>query len=154
MALHRDIHWIGRQWAVTGYGLQAINQKHGGQFDIDIAHLWDEGLTESLREQKWFNADDFAKGLAMARKRYPGSPRAPEPEPPPTPVATRLQATGIIPPPPAPPLPVETLLKVSGVITPPPNAVEQRTPASSSLQMRIPGRARFVRPWRFPPRSS
>ena len=58
------------------------------------------GLTESLREEKWFNADDFAKGLAMARKRYPGSPRAPG-RPPPTPVATRLQATGIIPPPPA-----------------------------------------------------
>jgi len=23
MALHRDIYWVGRQWAVTGYGIQA-----------------------------------------------------------------------------------------------------------------------------------
>src|SRR6058998_3082927 len=93
MALHRDIHWIGRQWAVTGYGMQAINQKHGGQFDIEIAHLWDNGLLEAVSEQKWFNADDFAKGLAIARKRFPGAPRPPEPEPPPPPAATLLQAT-------------------------------------------------------------
>jgi hypothetical protein len=163
MALHRDIHWIGRQWAVTGYGMQAINQKHGGQFDIDIAHLWDEGLSESLREQKWFNADDFAKGLAVARKRFPGTPRAPEPEPQPEPAplpapppaATLLQAKGTITPAAEPPqLPVRTLLKVSGVITPPPKAVERPTPPASNFQMGIPGRARFVRPWRFPPRSS
>jgi hypothetical protein len=75
MALHRDIHWIGRQWAVTGFGLQVINQKHGGAFDIEIARLWDDGLLESLREQKWLNAADFEKGLAIARKRYPGPPQ-------------------------------------------------------------------------------
>jgi hypothetical protein len=76
MALHRDIHWIGRQWAVTGFGMQAIDQKLGGKFDIEMARLWDDGLTESLREQKWFKAEDFEKGLAMARKRYPEPPRA------------------------------------------------------------------------------
>ena len=103
MALHRDIHWIGRQWAVTGYGMQAIDQKRGGQFDIEIARLWDDGLLESLSEQKWFNPDDFSKGLAIARKRFPAPPRAIEPEPapepepasapPPLPVAPPLQAT-------------------------------------------------------------
>ena len=164
MALHRDIHSIGRQWAVTGYGMQAINQKHGGQFDIEIAHLWDDGLLEAVSEQKWFNADDFSKGLAIARKRYPEPQRAPKPKPPvaepaPPPAATLLQATGIITPPreaaPAPPqLPVETLLKVSGVITPPLKTAERPTPALSNFQMPIPGRARFVRPWRYPPRSS
>ena len=30
MALHRDIHWIGRQWAVTGHGMQLIDQKLKG----------------------------------------------------------------------------------------------------------------------------
>ena len=161
MALHRDIHWIGRQWAVTGYGVQVIDQKRGGQFDIEIAHLWDEGLLEALSEQKWFNADDFSKGLAIARKRYPEPPGAPKPPPPPPvaeptppPVATLLQAKGLITPPPAPQSPAETLLKVSGVITPPPKAAERPTPAAANFQMRIPGRARFVRPWRFPPRSS
>jgi hypothetical protein len=162
MALHRDIHWIGRQWAVTGYGMQAINQKHGGKFDIEIARLWDENLLESFHEQKWFNADDFSKGLAIARKRHPEPPRVPKPAPPPPvaeparpPAATLLQAKGTIAPPPAPPqLPVETLLKVSGVITAPPKAAERQTASASNFSMGIPGRARFVRPWRFPPRSS
>jgi hypothetical protein len=27
MALHRDIYWVGRQWAVTGAGIQAVDQK-------------------------------------------------------------------------------------------------------------------------------
>ena len=87
MALHRDIHWIGRQWAVTGYGMQAIDQRHGGQFDIEIERLWDDDLLERLSGQKWFNPEDFAKGLAIARKRYPGTlaPAAPEPEPEPEP---------------------------------------------------------------------
>jgi hypothetical protein len=138
MALHRDIHWIGRHWAVTGYGMQAIDQRHGGAFDIEIARLWEDGLLESLREQKWFNADDFAKGLAIARKRYPEPPRKSASSPP----------------------PVETLLRVSGFIRPPQkpsaietpaipraNPVEPQEPPPLIFEMRIPGRARFVRPW-------
>ena len=75
MALHRDIHWIGRQWAVTGYGMQAIDRRVAGQFDVEINRLWDDGLLESLREQKWFNAEDFSKGLAIARARFPAPPQ-------------------------------------------------------------------------------
>ena len=48
MALHRDIFWIGRQWAVTGFGMQAINQKHGGQFDIAIERQFKALLCEGL----------------------------------------------------------------------------------------------------------
>ena len=91
MALHRDIHWIGRQWAVTGFGLQVINQKHGGAFDIEIARLWDDGLLESLREQKWLNAADFEKGLAIARKRYPGPQKSSAVEPPDIPQASPVE---------------------------------------------------------------
>jgi hypothetical protein len=82
MALHRDIFWIGRQWAVTGFGMQAINQKHGGQFDIAIERLWDDDLPDGLRDQKWFNPDDFAKGLAIAQARYRKPPSRPAPPPP------------------------------------------------------------------------
>src|SRR6202008_1815042 len=71
MALHRDIFWIGRQWAVTGFGMQAINQKHNGQFDIPVERLWDDDLPNGVRGQKWFNPDDFAKGLAIAQARHP-----------------------------------------------------------------------------------
>jgi hypothetical protein len=36
MPLHRDIFWVGKQWAVTGYGVQACDQKQKGKFDIEI----------------------------------------------------------------------------------------------------------------------
>ena len=49
MPLHRDIHWIGRQWAVTGNGMQAVDQRLKGKYDIDIARLWDDDLPKSLQ---------------------------------------------------------------------------------------------------------
>ena len=73
MALHRDIHWIGRQWAVTGYGMQLIDQKLKGFFDIEAVNLWDDGLVEAMHAKDWLNKADFDKGLAIARARYPGS---------------------------------------------------------------------------------
>jgi hypothetical protein len=100
MALHRDIFWIGRQWAVTGFGMQAINQKHNGQFDIPVERLWDDNLLAGVRGQKWFNPDDFAKGLAIAQARHPKPP-----------------------PKPAPPLPVEALLQPTNATTPEPAAL-------------------------------
>lgn len=81
MALHRDIYWVGRQWAVTGYGMQAIDPKLKGQFDIEAIRLWEDGLPESLNAGGWLNAEDFAKALSVARARYPQSPRG-DPEPP------------------------------------------------------------------------
>jgi hypothetical protein len=41
MALHRDIFWIGRQWAVTGHGIQAVDQRRHGAFDVDVPRIWD-----------------------------------------------------------------------------------------------------------------
>ena len=82
MALHRDIYWVGRQWAVTGYGMQAVDQRLKGQFDIEAIRLWEDGLAESLNAGGWLNAEDFAKALAVARARYPQPPRkVPEPSP-------------------------------------------------------------------------
>ena len=75
MALHRDIYWVGRQWAVTGYGLQAVDQKQKGKFDIEAPRLWEDGLLESLRAETWLNIDDFEKALAVARRRFPEPPR-------------------------------------------------------------------------------
>jgi hypothetical protein len=137
MALHRDIHWIGRQWAVTGFGMQVIDQKHAGAFDIEIARLWDDGLLETLREQKWFNADDFANALAMARKRYPEPARKSALAPP---VRTLLQASGVIRPPQG-----SSATDAPGI--PQANPVEPKAPPPLVFQMRTPGRARFMRPW-------
>jgi hypothetical protein len=74
MALHRDIFWVGRQWAVTGYGMQAVDQKQKSRFDIEASRLWEDDLLECLSEQRWFNSDDFNAGLSIARARYPEPP--------------------------------------------------------------------------------
>src|SRR5438552_1528788 len=70
MALHRDIFWIGRQWAVTGHGMQLIDQRLTGAFDIEVVRLWDDDLIARMRAKEWLNAADFDKGLAVARTRH------------------------------------------------------------------------------------
>lgn len=136
MALHRDIHWIGRQWAVTGFGMQAIDQRHGGHFDIEVADLWNDELLTWLSEQHWFNADDFNKGLEIARRRYPEPPRAvepqverePEPAPEPEPISEPVVE-------PAPvPLPL--------IVSPPPlpaNELSEPAKAAGPLEPQAPG---------------
>ena len=78
MALHRDIFWLGRQWAVTGYGIQACDQRQRGEFDIEASQLWEDRVVESLRAKDWLNVEDFDKALAVARKRYLQPPPKPE----------------------------------------------------------------------------
>ena len=68
-----------RQWAVTGYGIQACNQKRKGQFDIDGSRLWEEGVLDSVRSLKWLNAEDFEKAVSVARRHYPQPPRSTPP---------------------------------------------------------------------------
>ena len=128
MALHRDIFWVGRQWAVTGYGMQAVDQKLKGQFDIEASRLWDDGLSESLNAGGWLNSEDFAKALSVARGRYPGPPRKAEPP--------------VSPEPPAP-------LEASAARVENSAPVEPPKPVVQRFSMRIEGwPARFVRPWR------
>jgi hypothetical protein len=69
MALHRDIFWLGRQWAVTGYGIQAVNKKLEGNFDVEASRLLEEGLAEPMLSEPWFDLDDFKEALEVARKR-------------------------------------------------------------------------------------
>jgi len=71
MALDRDIYWVGRQWAVTGFGIQAIDQRLKGSFDIDMSRLWDEIVVERTRALAWLNAQDFDRALEIARARHP-----------------------------------------------------------------------------------
>lgn len=87
MALHRDIYWVGRQWAVTGYGIQACDQKQKGQFDIEAARLWEDGVLEGVRALKWLNLEDFENAIAVARKHYPEPPRTAPPREEPLPRA-------------------------------------------------------------------
>jgi hypothetical protein len=74
MALHRDIFWVGRQWAVTGHGMQAVDQKQKGKFDIEASGVWEDGLAERMRAEGWLNEEDFDKALVVARKQFPQPP--------------------------------------------------------------------------------
>src|SRR5947207_5879886 len=75
MALHRDIYWVGKQWAVTGYGVQACDQKQKSKFDIEAGRVWDDEVLESLRAHKWLNVEDLEQALIIARQRFPEPPR-------------------------------------------------------------------------------
>jgi hypothetical protein len=127
MALHRDIFWVGRQWAVTGSGIQAVDQRRRSEFDIDISRLWEDGLCERMREQPWFIVEDFEKALAMARARYPAPPGNTTPKT--SPKAAPPEAQVLSPAEPAP--------------------IEPPRPVLQSLMWRIErATARFLPQWR------
>ena len=140
MALHRDIYWVGRQWAVTGYGIQACDQKQKGQFDIEAARLWDDGVQESVRALKWFNGEDFDKAVTVARKYYPEPPRkVPPPAPP---------VKHDVPPPGPPPTvaPDTPVPQIKDDVPPP----QPQKPVVRKFEMRSRGvRAKFLRVWRI-----
>lgn len=89
MALHRDIFWVGRQWAVTGAGIQAVDQRLRGVLDIEIARLWDDDLVQNRRAKPGVNAADFDKALTIARERFPQTPQS-------DPFVAQLEALGVI----------------------------------------------------------
>ena len=72
--LHRDIYWLGRQWAVTGFGIQAVDSKLEMQFDIETSRIWEDGLAASMISEPWFDPQDFQQALMVARRRS-GEPR-------------------------------------------------------------------------------
>ena len=154
MPLHRDIHWIGRQWAVTGHGMQLIDQKQKGFFDIEAARLWDEAVMTRMRAQDWVNVADFDKGMEVARKRYKEPPRAvPQPPamispaPPVAPIASLVAAPPIVPFAPFAEVPAHIATPAE---TPLPQAetIAPDEPAAGKFQMRFLGIAKFIRPWR------
>jgi hypothetical protein len=125
MALHHDIFWVGRQWAVTGHGIQAVDQKQKGKFDIEASQLWEDGLAEPMRAEGWLNIEDFDKALAVARTRFPQPPGM---------VAPLRQS-------------ISQAKQASQVREDP---IEQPKPAPQRFDMRVEGcSARFVRPWRI-----
>lgn len=145
MPLHRDIHWIGRQWAVTGHGVQLIDQKLQGFFDIEASKLWNDALIDSMYAKDWLNIADFEKALAVARAKYPQQESA---QPPANVVTPRREAASpppvepVVAPPSPPPLPVAESDVAEAPKPEPPN------PSPSMFEMQCAGRARFVRPWR------
>lgn len=116
MALHRDIYWVGRQWAVTGYGLQLIDQRLKGVFDIEIDRLWDQHVLDAMRARDWLKAEDFEKAVTAAHKRFP------------EPARPRLDPQS------KPALSVETLLRQSEPIAPEPATLSPLPPSIPQLR--------------------
>ncbi len=68
MTLHRDIYWLGRQWAVTGHGIQAVDKKLNMRFDVEVSRIGEDGLDRPMQGLEWFDAEDFAEALSVARR--------------------------------------------------------------------------------------
>jgi hypothetical protein len=120
MALDREIYWVGRQWAVTGYGIQACDQRQKSKFDIEASRLWEDGVLEGMRALEWLNIEDFEKALSVARQHYPEPPRWAAP---PEESTSRLNNNG---------------------------PIEQPKPVGQKFDMRIEDwPAKFVQPWRI-----
>lgn len=108
MALHRDIFWVGRQWAVTGAGIQAVDQRLRGVLDIDVSRLWDDTLVQSRRAKPGVNLEDFDRALTTARTRFPREPANAAIDLPPA----LTSAVASLPP--RPPVPPAYVLRVEG----------------------------------------
>ena len=139
MALHRDIYWIGSQWAVTGYGIQACDQKRKCGFDIEAWRIWEDGVLDGMRALTWLNIEDFDRAIEIARLHYPEPPRKiPLPE---------ERAVDLI----------ETMLKEFGqkaesrkAPSAKESAIEPEIPALQIFEMRIESwPAKFVPQWRI-----
>jgi len=142
MALHRDIYWVGRQWAVTGAGIQAVDQKRRSAFDIEVDRIWDDGLAGHLRTHTWFNGEDFDRAVAIARTRFPEPPRKPLPLV--ESVLELIQPAPAEPPKPLAPFPESTPRPSEAKPVTPPQ------PAPPIPQLRVEGSlARFLPQWRI-----
>jgi hypothetical protein len=156
MALHRDIFWVGRQWAVTGFGIQAVDQRLRGVLDIEIARLWDVDLVASRRAKPGVNVEDFDKALSMARTRWPQGP-APDPVAlKPAPIRQEVRPAAA--PPAKAPAEVDSLiarlsqLELPQIPEPPAttSAAPPAAPVRPTLALRAEGKlARFLPQWRI-----
>jgi hypothetical protein len=128
---------------VTGDGLQAVNQRLHGGFDIEVPRLWDDGILEALCLHAWFNPEDFIRGLDVARARYPLPPGQTPPPPLKYVAPPKDSAAPKASPPKAEPVPVSSEPKPA----PKPKPTAALTPALFDMRIeRVP--AKFTRLWR------
>jgi hypothetical protein len=63
------------QGTVTGFGIQAVDQKLDKKFDIEASRVWEDGLAATMQSEPWFDAEDFAQVLSVARNRSQETPQ-------------------------------------------------------------------------------
>ncbi len=70
-ALNHPIYWKGRQWAVTGFGIEARD----GKYVIKGQRIWEDnsghGWVHQMAEKEWVDLSDFVEALRLARARWP-----------------------------------------------------------------------------------
>src|SRR4051812_17405518 len=64
------VMWLGSQWAVTCYGIEARD----GTYGIAKHRLWENegpyGWLLHMAEKDWADLDDFAEALRLARRLH------------------------------------------------------------------------------------
>lgn len=74
-ALSEPVVWVGRQWAVTTYGIECRD----GRYTIKASQLWSGGdgwnIGVHMAEKEWVDVPDFLTALLVARGHF-GSPAA------------------------------------------------------------------------------
>ena len=70
--LTEPVHWHGREWAVTGYGIEALD----GMYHVRSSDIWCEGdalppWMESLYRRYGTDRDDLNAALKVARSIWP-----------------------------------------------------------------------------------
>lgn len=61
--LSKPVHWRGRQWAVTGYGIETIDKYH---YTIPKARLGEDWLAH-VCAKLWCDVADFHKAFKQAQ---------------------------------------------------------------------------------------
>jgi len=59
--------------AVTGYGMQAIDQKLNGIFDIEVSGFMDDSLSERMHALTWLNAAGLRQRACRGPQALPAT---------------------------------------------------------------------------------
>ncbi|MGX9392515.1 hypothetical protein ACWX0K_20590 [Nitrobacteraceae bacterium UC4446_H13] len=54
---------------MTGYGIQAVDQKRFGQYDVEVARIDDQEVIGALEAFGWFDVEDFREAVRQAKRR-------------------------------------------------------------------------------------
>lgn len=72
------VHWRGRQWAVTDYGIEALDDMyHVPYSEIRDADAGPMPWLDALCRRYGTDRDDLAAALRVARAKRPGAAAAP-----------------------------------------------------------------------------
>lgn len=70
-ALTEPVFWRGREWAVTGYGIEKLD----GRYAIKRSDIWEAHgawtIVNHMEEKGWVDMSDFKTALRIAKIFFP-----------------------------------------------------------------------------------